>query len=137
MTDHSRRDKWDKEEKEEQSRTTRIDPILAIEASYWYGMIDGVRDMYRMVMNQKEGSDKLNESLATALDNLFVIANVPSKYMLFVIEKALPHDDLHNLKLKLWSEVMMGLPEFADKIVPKSNVQLSKLIKEYMREKKK
>ena len=130
-------DEWDKEEKEQEPRTTRIDPILAIEASYWYGMIDGVRDMYRMAMNDRVGSDKLNESLAVALENLLVIANVPKKYMSFIIEKALPHDDLHNLKLKLWSEVMMGLPEFADKIVPKSNVQLSKLIKEYMREKKK
>ena len=116
---------------------TRINVSKAIEAAYWYGMIDVVRDMYRMAMNDRVGSDKLNESLAVALENLLVIANVPKKYMSFIIEKALPHDDLHNLKLKLWSEVMMGLPEFADKIVPKSNVQLSKLIKEYMREKKK
>ena len=128
-------DEWDREE--QQPRITTIDPLVAIEASYWYGMIDGVRDMYRMAMNDRVGSDKLNESLATALSNLFVIANVPNKYMTFVIDKALPHDDLHNLKLKLWADVMMSLPEFADKIVPKSNMQLSKLIKEYMREKKK
>ena len=106
-------DKWDKEE---QHRPTMIDPMQAMQVAYWYGAIDTIRDTYRMVFKDIEGSDNLNETLSQALDNILVLANLDKKTLRFLLQDCLPND-LHSIKQTMWSDVLLKLPDFGKVIV--------------------
>ena len=124
-------DKWDKEE---QRRPTMIDPMEAMQVAYWYGAIDTIRDTYRMVFKDIEGSDNLNETLSQALDNILVLANLDKKTLRFLLQDCLPND-LHSIKQTMWSEVLLKLPDFGKVIVasqskdPKFKKDMSNLMK--------
>ena len=106
-------DKWDSEE---QGRPTMIDPMEAMQVAYWYGAIDTLRDTYRMVFKDIEGSDKLNETLSVALDNILKLANIDHKNLHFLLKECLPND-LHSIKQTMWSEVLLKLPDFGEVVV--------------------
>ena len=124
-------DKWDKEE---QRRPTMIDPIEAMQVAYWYGAIDTIRDTYRMVFKDIEGSDNLNETLSQALDNILVLANLDKKTLRFLLQDCLPND-LHSIKQTMWSDVLLKLPDFGKVIVasqskdPKFKKDMNNLMK--------
>jgi len=124
-------DKWDKEE---QHRPTMIDPMQAMQVAYWYGAIDTIRDTYRMVFKDIEGSDNLNETLSQALDNILVLANLDKKTLRFLLQDCLPND-LHSIKQTMWSDVLLKLPDFGKVIVasqskdPKFKKDMNNLMK--------
>ena len=124
-------DKWDKEE---QDRPTMIDPLQAMQVAYWYGAIDTIRDTYRMVFKDIEGSTNLNETLSEVLDNILALANIPHKNLQFLIRECLPND-LHNIKQTMWSEVLLKLPDFGEVVVaskskdPKFKKEMENLMK--------
>lgn len=106
-------DKWDKEE---QDRPTMIDPMQAMQVAYWYGAIDTIRDTYRMVFKDIEGSANLNETLSEVLDNILKLANIDQKNLMFLLKECLPND-MHNIKQTMWSEVLLKLPNFGEVVV--------------------
>jgi len=106
-------DKWDKEE---QDRPTMIDPLQAMQVAYWYGAIDTIRDTYRMVFKDIEGSANLNETMSEVLDNILKLANIDTKNLLFLLKECLPND-MHNIKQTMWSEVLLKLPDFGEVVV--------------------
>jgi len=102
---------------EEESQHTRIDVSKAIETAYWFGMVDGLRDTYRVVFKEPKGTDKLNTALTETLDRVMELANLDQKYVDFVIPELYKHNDLTSMKQTLWSTVLLGLPEFRKEIV--------------------
>ena len=68
-------------EKNMSQERTRIDVTKAIETSYWFGMVDGIRDTYRMVFKEPKGTDKLNTTLSETLDRVMEQANLEQKNM--------------------------------------------------------
>ena len=96
---------------------TRIDVTKAIETSYWFGMVDGIRDTYRMVFKEPKGTDKLNTTLSETLDRVMEQANLEQKNMAFVLQEIYQHNDLASMKQTLWATVLLGLPEFRNEIV--------------------
>ena len=102
---------------EEQPNPTRIDVSRAIEMSYWYGMVDGIRDTYRMVFKEPAGNSKLNTALTETLDRVMELGNLEDKYMAFVLAELTQHNDVTNMKQALWSTVLLGLPDFRKEIV--------------------
>jgi hypothetical protein len=111
-----------------------IDPMEAMQVAYWYGAIDTLRDTYRMVFKDIEGSDKLNETLSVALDNILKLANIDHKNLHFLLKECLPND-LHSIKQTMWSEVLLKLPDFGKVIVtsqskdPKFKKDMNNLMK--------
>ena len=104
-------------EKNMSQERTRIDVTKAIETSYWFGMVDGIRDTYRMVFKEPKGTDKLNTTLSETLDRVMEQANLEQKNMAFVLQELYQHNDLSSMKQTLWSTVLLGLPEFRNEIV--------------------
>ena len=111
-----------------------IDPMEAMQVAYWYGAIDTLRDTYRMVFKDIEGSDKLNETLSVALDNILKLANIDHKNLHFLLKECLPND-LHSIKQTMWSEVLLKLPDFGEVVVaskskdPKFKKDMNNLMK--------
>jgi len=99
------------------SQGIRIHVGKAIETAYWFGMVDGIRDTYRMVFKDSKGSDKLNTSLSETLDRVMEMGNLDNKNMHVVIDQLYRHEDLGKLKQLLWASVLMNLPDFRDEIV--------------------
>jgi hypothetical protein len=95
----------------------RIDVVKAIETAYWFGMVDGIRDTYRMVFKDPKGSDRLNTTLSETLDRVMELANLENKNMQFILHELMKHNDLGAMKQTLWSSVLLGLPEFRKEIV--------------------
>jgi len=104
-------------EKNMSQERTRIDVTKAIETSYWFGMVDGIRDTYRMVFKEPKGTDKLNTTLSETLDRVMEQANLEQKNMHFVLQELMQHNDLSSMKQTLWSQVLLGLPEFRKEII--------------------
>ena len=105
--------------------TTRIDVTKAIETAYWFGMVDGIRDTYRMVFKDPKPTDRLNTALSETLDRVMELANLEQKNMQFILQELYQHNDLGSMKQTLWASVLLGLPEFRDEIV--FNKHMSKL----------
>ena len=99
------------------SQGIRIHVGKAIETAYWFGMVDGIRDTYRMVFKDSKGSDKLNTSLSETLDRVMEMGNLDNNNMHVVIDQLYRHEDLGKLKQLLWASVLMNLPDFRDEIV--------------------
>jgi hypothetical protein len=100
-----------------QREPTRIDVSKAIETAYWFGMVDGIRDTYRMVFKDPNGSNRLNTALSETLDRVMELANLEQKNMAFILQELYHHNDLASMKQTLWSTVLLGLPEFRNEIV--------------------
>ena len=100
-----------------QREPTRIDVSKAIETAYWFGMVDGIRDTYRMVFKDPKGTDRLNSALSETLDRVMEQANLEQKNMAFVLQELYQHNDLSSMKQTLWATVLLGLPEFRNEIV--------------------
>ena len=100
-----------------QREPTRIDVTKAIETAYWFGMVDGIRDCYRMVFKDAKGSNRLNSALSETLDRVMEQANLEQKNMAFVLQEIYQHNDLSSMKQTLWATVLLGLPEFRNEIV--------------------
>ena len=100
-----------------QTKPTRIDVTKAIETAYWFGMVDGIRDCYRMVFKDPKGTDRLNSALSETLDRVMEQANLEQKNMAFVLQEIYQHNDLASMKQTLWATVLLGLPEFRNEIV--------------------
>ena len=100
-----------------QREPTRIDVTKAIETAYWFGMVDGIRDCYRMAFKDPKGTDRLNSALSETLDRVMEQANLEQKNMHFVLQELMQHNDLSSMKQTLWSQVLLGLPEFRKEII--------------------
>ena len=100
-----------------QETPTRIDVSKAIETAYWFGMVDGIRDTYRMVFKDPNGSNRLDTALSETLDRVMELANLEQKNMAFILQELYQHNDLASMKQTLWSTVLLGLPEFRNEIV--------------------
>lgn len=100
-----------------QREPTRIDVSKAIETAYWYGMVDGIRDTYRMIFKDPKGSVKLNTSLSETLDRVMEQANLEHKNLSFVLQELSTNGDTSSMKQTLWATVLLGLPEFRQEIV--------------------
>ena len=96
---------------------TRIDVTKAIETAYWFGIVDGIRDCYRMVFKDPNGSDKLNTALTETLERVMELANLEPKNMHFVLQELYQNNDLTSLKQTVWASILLGLPEFRNEIV--------------------
>ena len=104
-------------EKNMSQERTRIDVTKAIETSYWFGMVDGIRDTYRMVFKEPKGTDKLNTTLSETLDRVMEQANLEQKNLSFVLQELSTNGDTSSMKQTLWATVLLGLPEFRQEIV--------------------
>jgi hypothetical protein len=99
-------------------KPTRIDVNKAIETAYWYGMIDGIRDTYKMIFKKPKGTRKLNTALSETIDRILETGNIHDKYMEFVIGELHGKDlNLNSMKQILWSDILLSLPEFRNEIV--------------------
>jgi len=96
---------------------TRIDVSQAIETAYWFGMVDGIRDTYRMVFKDPKGSNRLNTALTETLDRVMEQANLEQKNMAFILQEIYRQNDLTSMKQTLWATVLQGLPEFRNEIL--------------------
>jgi len=96
---------------------TRIDVTKAVETAYWFGIVDGIRDCYRMVFKDPNGSDKLNTALTETLERVMELANLEPKNMHFVLQELYQNNDLTSLKQTVWASILLGLPEFRNEIV--------------------
>jgi hypothetical protein len=94
-----------------------IDPAKAIEAGYWFGVIDAIRDVYRMTFKDIKPSNNVDNILAQAVDKTLDMANIDRKHMMFVMEML--GNDIYALKQHLWTQVLMGLPSLKKEIVDK------------------
>ena len=96
----------------------RIHVGKAIETAYWFGVVDGIRDTYKMVFKQtEEGSDRLNTALSETLERVMDMGNLDNKNMHVVVDQLYRQNDLGKLKQMLWASVLMNLPDFRDEIV--------------------
>ena len=100
-----------------QTEPTRIDVSKAIETAYWFGMVDGIRDCYRMVFKDPKGTDRLNTALSETLERVMDMGNLDNNNMHVVIDQLYRQNDLGKLKQMLWASVLMNLPDFRDEIV--------------------
>ena len=97
---------------------TRIDVSKAIETAYWYGMIDGIRDTYKMIFKTPKGTRKLNIALTETMDRILETANIDDKYARFILSELHDTDlNLNSLKQILWSDILLSLPELRNEIV--------------------
>jgi len=97
---------------------TRIDVSKAIETAYWYGMIDGIRDTYKMIFKTPKGTSKLNIALTETMDRILETANIDDKYARFILGELHDRDlNLNSLKQILWSDILLSLPELRNEIV--------------------
>jgi hypothetical protein len=97
---------------------TRINVSKAIETAYWYGMIDGIRDTYKMIFKTPKGTSKLNIALTETMDKILETANIDDKYARFILSELHDRDlNLNSLKQILWSDILLSLPELRNEIV--------------------
>ena len=97
---------------------TRIDVSKAVETAYWYGMIDGIRDTYKMIFKTPKGTSKLNTALTETMDRVLETANIDYKYTRFILGELYDRDmNLNSLKQILWSDILLSLPEFRNEVV--------------------
>ena len=94
-----------------------IDPAKAIEAGYWFGVIDAIRDVYRMTFKDIKPSKNVDTILANAVDSTLRMADINNEHMLFVMQQL--GDDIYAMKQHLWTQVLMGLPSLKKEIVDK------------------
>ena len=97
---------------------TRIDVSKAIETAYWYGMIDGIRDTYKMIFKTPKGTSKLNIALTETMDRILETGNLDRKYLEFILHELYDRNlNLTSIKQIMWSNILLSLPEFREEIV--------------------